>query len=106
MDANYYQSWTIEIAKNFKNELPILGLGLCEESGEVARILKRYCRKEQEFEKSETEEITKSMKGELGDVLYFVAFLASKFNLSLEELMLGNMQKLEERMRNGTLLDR
>ena len=105
MDANYYQSWTIEIAKNFKNELPILGLGLCEESGEVARILKRYCRNDREVDKFETEEITKSMKGELGDVLYFVAFLASKFNLSLEELMLGNMQKLEQRMCNGTLLD-
>ncbi|MEA5593700.1 MazG nucleotide pyrophosphohydrolase domain-containing protein [Rivularia sp. UHCC 0363] len=106
MDANYYQSWTIEIAKNFKNELPILGLGLCEESGEVARILKRYCRNDREVDKSEIDEITKSMKGELGDVLYFVAFLASKFNLSLEELMLGNMQKLEQRMCNGTLLDR
>ncbi|MBE9213579.1 hypothetical protein IQ247_13025 [Plectonema cf. radiosum LEGE 06105] len=106
MNANYYQSWTIEIAKNFKNELPILGLGLCEESGEVARILKRYCRNDRNLDKCEIEEINKSMKNELGDVLYFVAFLASQFNLSLEELMLGNMQKLEQRMCHGKLLDR
>jgi len=106
MDTNYYQDWTIEIAKNFKNELPILGLGLCEESGEVARILKRHCRKDRELNKSEAEETTKSMKDELGDVLYFVTFIASEFNLSLEELMSGNMQKLEKRMCDGTLLDR
>lgn len=105
MDANNYQDWAIEIARNFKNELPILGLGLCEESGEVARILKRYCRSDRELNKSEVEQTTNSMKDELGDVLYFVTFIASKFNLTLEELMLGNIQKLEKRMCDGKLLD-
>lgn len=72
----------------------------------MARVLKRYCRTDRELEEFETEQITKSMKSELGDVLYFVAFIASKFNLSLEELMSGNIQKLEERMSNKILLDR
>lgn len=105
METNYYQDWAIEIASNFKNELPILGLGLCEESGEVARLLKRYCRSDRELNKSEVEQTTNSMKDELGDVLYFVTFIAAKFNLSLEELMLGNIQKLEKRMCDGKLLD-
>ena len=43
------------------------------------------------------------IKKELGDILWFVAAIASDYGLTLEEVARGNIQKLSSRKERGTL---
>lgn len=49
------------------------------------------------------EEIKKVIKGELGDVLWYVAQIATELDLSLDEIARKNIEKLYSRMERGTL---
>lgn len=82
-------------------------LGLCGEAGEVAEKMKKVLRdcggKIDEIKKEE-------IRKELGDVLWYIAQLATELGLSLDEIANGNIEKLYSRMErnklNGTGDDR
>lgn len=88
MDLNEYQKKALLTDKEF--ELPYYFLQLMRESGEVSDVFIK-----QEYYKYE--ENQESMKLELGDVLWFVATIAHKFNLSLDEIANSNIYKLKLR---------
>lgn len=69
-------------------------LGLCGEAGEVAELVKKaaWHGKPVSLEK---------MADELGDVLWYVADLASHYGLSLSEIAAGNIEKLRQRYPEG-----
>ena len=75
-------------------------LGLCGESGEVAEKVKKVLRDEGNFFSATTRD---SIKLELGDVLWYLAQLATELGLTLEEVAEANLQKLQSRQQRGKL---
>lgn len=75
-------------------------LGLAGEAGEVAEHAKKAIRDDGGEVLSERRE---AMAKELGDVLWYVAQLASELELDLDEIAAENLEKLLSRQRRGVL---
>jgi NTP pyrophosphatase (non-canonical NTP hydrolase) len=75
-------------------------LGLAGEAGEVAEHAKKAIRDDGG---EVTGERRAAMSKELGDVLWYVAQLASELGLDLEEIARGNLEKLLSRQQRGVL---
>jgi len=88
MNLDEYQKLAKETDLN--NPLNYYYLGLAEEAGEVAGLRKRFLRDEGNIDYSK---LTK----ELGDVLWYLAMIADKYNISLEEVAVANLIKLSDR---------
>lgn len=75
-------------------------LGLTSEAGEVAGKIKKVIRDKGGIVDEQTrQEISK----ELGDVLWYVAQMASELGLSLANIAEQNLTKLVSRLQRGTL---
>ena len=75
-------------------------LGLASEAGEVAGKVKKAIRDDQG---RMTDERREKIKHELGDVLWYVAQLATDLNLSLDEVAAENITKLKSRQDRDSL---
>jgi NTP pyrophosphatase (non-canonical NTP hydrolase) len=75
-------------------------LGLSGEAGEVAEHAKKAIRDD---EGKVTDERRAAMAKELGDVLWYVAQLASELGLDLDEIAQANLEKLLSRQQRGVL---
>jgi NTP pyrophosphatase (non-canonical NTP hydrolase) len=96
MDFNEYQkeSRKTAIYPNQGKNFIYPTLGLAGESGEVADKIKKVIRdKKGKLDKETIEEIEK----ELGDVLWYLAQLASELGLSFENVAKKNLEKLFSR---------
>jgi NTP pyrophosphatase (non-canonical NTP hydrolase) len=96
MDLNAYQQGARSTAR-----YPDVGanpiyptLGLCGEAGEVADKVKKVLRDQ---EGNFTPEVRDALKLELGDVLWYVAQLASELGFELNEVAEANLKKLASR---------
>lgn len=76
-----------------------LVMGLASEAGEVAGVVKKAIRAGQPIKPDR-------VCDELGDVLWYVAELASRMNLSLETVMSDNIDKLSARIAGGRIMER
>jgi len=94
MDLNDYQKAAKET--DLGHPLNYYYLGLTEEAGEVAGMRKRFLRDEGNID-------YKDLTKELGDVLWYVAMLADKYNISLEEIGESNLLKLMDRKQRGVI---
>ena len=74
-------------------------LGLVGEAGEVAELVKKGIYHQHGINRE-------AVKKELGDVLWYVAALATEFELSIEEIMKANIAKLRARFPDGYSPDR
>jgi len=73
---------------------------LCGEAGEVAEKIKRLVRAgKSTANKEEKDEIAK----ELGDVLWYIANLATEMELNLDDIAYQNIEKLKSRQDRGVL---
>lgn len=73
----------------------IMVVGLAEEAGEVAGLLKRELR---QFGQKDAERTTKEKwVEELGDVLWYLTGVAVMKHITLDEIWQYNVAKLEER---------
>ena len=75
-------------------------LGLSGEAGEVAEKVKKLMRDDAGVM---SDERRAALAGELGDVLWYVAQVATEAGLDLEELAQANIDKLLSRQRRGVL---
>jgi len=75
-------------------------LGLAGEAGEVAEKIKKVIRDKGGKIDDETRE---AIKKELGDVLWYMAQLATELKIPLEDVATGNLAKLYDRMERGKL---
>ncbi len=75
-------------------------LGLVNEAGEVAGKIKKVFRdKDGEI----NEETRSALKAELGDVLWYVAQVATELDLTLDEIAEYNIAKLLDRLERGKI---
>lgn len=96
MDLNAYQRGARQTAR-----YPDVGsnpiyptLGLCGEAGEVADKVKKVLRDQNgEF----SPEVAQALMLELGDVLWYVAQLATELDLDLDDVATANLDKLASR---------
>lgn len=75
-------------------------LGLCGEAGETAEKVKKAIRDDGG---TLTEERREAIAAELGDVLWYVAQVATEAGLDLEEIAGANLTKLASRQRRAVL---
>ncbi|MBU2028349.1 nucleoside triphosphate pyrophosphohydrolase family protein, partial [Patescibacteria group bacterium] len=85
-----------KIGKSFV--YPALGLG--DEAGEVLGKIKKIFRDKKGIVGNEEKE---EIKKELGDVLWYLAQLATELNLSLDNIAKCNIKKLTSRLKRKTL---
>ena len=87
--------------------LPIATLGLMGEAGEVAEKIKKQLRGDINHNPMEHGDIiarNEDVGKELGDVLFYLTWLAAYHGYTLEQIMDLNVKKLNDRKsRNGTL---
>lgn len=75
-------------------------LGLVNEAGEVAGKIKKVFRDKDGQISAETRE---ALKAELGDVLWYLAQVATELDLSLDEVAEANLAKLLDRQARGKI---
>jgi NTP pyrophosphatase (non-canonical NTP hydrolase) len=75
-------------------------LGLTNEAGEVAGKIKKIFR-DKDGVISETDR--EALKGELGDVLWYLTQICTELGLSLDEVAEHNIEKLYSRLERGKI---
>jgi len=97
MTINEYQKLamtTLNPALSKRDVLLNSVMGLCGEAGEVIDHVKKWHAQGHALDKEQ-------MKKELGDVCWYIAECAMALDLTLEEIMEGNIQKLKKRYPDG-----
>jgi NTP pyrophosphatase (non-canonical NTP hydrolase) len=101
MDINEYQQWTESTAIYPKDSsLPYVALGLTGEAGEIANKVKKIIRDDAgqlTFERKH------DLVNELGDVMWYVARMATELGVSMSAVLLINQSKLNSRLQEGTI---
>ena len=69
-------------------------MGLCGESGEAIDIVKKWLAQGHDLDR---EKLAK----ELGDICWYLAETATALDLSLEDIMAANIEKLKQRYPDG-----
>ncbi len=101
MDLSEYQRESRRTAEYPREAwLAYPALGLAGEAGEVAEHAKKAIRDDRG---KIGDERRAAMSKELGDVLWYVAQLASELDLSLEDIAKQNLEKLFSRQARGVL---
>lgn len=102
MTFDEYQKKSRETAiyPDVGNNIVYPTLGLAGESGEVAEKVKKVIRDGGGIVGEEQKSL---IEGELGDVLWYVAQIASELGTSLDRIAAGNIKKLASRKERGML---
>lgn len=93
-------SYRDEVLKNVNGHLPekdylaMGGMGIAEEAGEVAGLIKKHL-----FQKAPLDR--QRVIKELGDVRWYMEFLCHVIGTTIEEVESVNVAKLRERFPNG-----
>ncbi len=97
MTVNEYQTLamtTLNPALSQKDILINGVMGLCGEAGEAIDVVKKHLAQGHELDR---ERLIK----ELGDVAWYLAETATALNITLEEVLEGNLRKLRARYPEG-----
>jgi NTP pyrophosphatase (non-canonical NTP hydrolase) len=99
MNINTYQQ---EAAKTaiYSNKLIYPTLGLAGEAGEIANKVKKILR---DNSGELQEDVRQNLISELGDVLWYVAALATDLKTELSEVAKKNIEKLNSRKNRGAI---
>jgi NTP pyrophosphatase (non-canonical NTP hydrolase) len=84
---------------NATADLANKALGLCGEAGEVAELVKKHLYHGHPLDKEK-------LRNELGDVLWYVATMASDFGIPLSDVASANVDKLRRRYPDGFSVER
>ncbi len=102
MNFNDYQTKSRKTAKYPAIGHPVIypTLGLVNEAGEVAGKIKKVFRDKDGEINAETRD---ALKAELGDVLWYMAQVATELDLTLDEIAEYNIKKLYSRFERGKI---
>ena len=73
-----------------KEGLVMAAMGLCGESGEASEIIKKYVFHDHDLDRDK-------LRNELGDILWYLAAMATVLDVSLEDIASENIAKLKAR---------
>lgn len=90
---NEYQEWAAT-TMGPDADWYMIALGVGGETGEVLEVVKKGNRPGKTLD-------VEHLKEEIGDVLWYLANLATYYDIDLEEAMFDNMDKLEERYKKN-----
>ena len=96
-DADIYQLDVLKYAPDYQHYMPNVlyaAIGMCGEAGEVSELIKKYAYHGHTID-------TEHLARELGDVLWYVSYMANLFGYSLGEIMEMNQEKLAKRYPDG-----
>ena len=96
-DADTYQLDILKYAPDYQHYMPNVlyaAIGICGEAGEVSELVKKYAYHGHAIDKDH-------LARELGDVLWYVSYMADLFGYSLGEIMEMNQEKLAKRYPDG-----
>lgn len=96
-DADIYQLDVLKYAPDHKHYMPNVlyaAMGMCGEAGEVSEIVKKYAYHGHAMDKEH-------LARELGDVLWYVSYMAHLFGYPLGKIMAMNQEKLAKRYPDG-----
>lgn len=102
MNIRDYQTLSVRtMNKELTKEQQISNMvfGANGELGEVTDILKKYLYQGHRINKQHLAE-------EIGDTLFYIVNLCTLFNLDIEDILQGNVDKLRKRFPNGFEVDR
>ena len=97
MTINEYQELAMKTVNPKLNKDEILinsVMGLCGESGEAIDIVKKWFAHGHELDREH-------LKKELGDIAWYLAEAATALDLTLEEILEANIDKLRKRYPEG-----
>ncbi len=97
MTINEYQKLAMTTLNQDLDKDAVLinsAMGLCGESGEVIDIIKKWFAHGHELDRD-------NLKKELGDVAWYLAEAATALDLTLEEVLEANIEKLKKRYPEG-----
>lgn len=97
MDANEYQRnalRTDNAGLNPRDRLTMAAMGLAGETGELVDMIKKWVYHAHKLDKA-------AIKAELGDICWYVAVLADRFDFQLGDVMQDNVDKLRRRYPEG-----
>ena len=96
-DADIYQLDVLKYAPDHNDYLQNViyaALGMCGEAGEASELIKKYAYHGHTID-------TKHLARELGDVLWYVSYIAHLFGYPLGKIMAMNQEKLAKRYPDG-----
>ena len=96
-DADIYQLDVLKYAPDYQHYMPNVlyaAIGMCGEAGEVSELIKKYAYHGHSID-------TEHLARELGDVLWYVTYMAHLFGYSLGDIMVMNQEKLAKRYPDG-----
>ena len=96
-DADIYQLDVLKYAPDYQHYMPNVlyaAIGMCGEAGEVSELIKKYAYHGHTID-------TEHLARELGDVLWYVTYMAHLFGYSLGDIMVMNQEKLAKRYPDG-----
>ena len=96
-DADIYQLDVLKYAPDYQHYMPNVlyaAIGMCGEAGEVSELVKKYAYHGHAID-------TEHLARELGDVLWYVSYMAHLFGYSLGKIMAMNQDKLAKRYPDG-----
>lgn len=102
MDFSDYQTKSRKTAKYPSIGHPVIypTLGLTNEAGEVAGKIKKIFRDKDGIISEADRE---ALKGELGDVLWYISQVCTELDISLDEVAGHNIEKLYSRLERGKI---
>lgn len=104
MDFQEYQKLASRTAtfdgKQLEHQLMYVTLGIAGESGEIAEKVKKIVRNDNGEVSDEKRE---SLKGEIGDVLWYLSQLSRVLGFQLEDAARANIEKLTDRAARGVI---
>lgn len=97
-------NYRVEVMRNCPNfvndpmfkKLSLGGLGIAGEAGEVADLIKKVLHHEVKLET-----VRDKLIKEMGDVYWYLEYLAASIEVSAEEVLKANVEKLRARHPNG-----
>ena len=96
-DADLYQLDVLKYAPDYQHYMPNVlyaAIGMCGEAGEVSELIKKYAYHGRPID-------TEHLVRELGDVLWYVSYMADLFGYPLGQIMAMNQEKLAKRYPDG-----